>query len=49
MLVDYIDSINPLDGHKLRLDLEIREVFLAHKLPDLPVQEFSNYLADFLL
>ena len=50
----YIECINAPDGHMLRLSCEIHEAFRTHfrdcfaHCPDLQVQEFRNYLADFL-
>ena len=49
----YIRSVVTPDGHRLQSTGEIREAFRAHfqarfaQLPNLPVQEFHNYLADF--
>ena len=49
----YIDSINSPDGRVLRSNREIRDAFRAHfrdrfaRYPDLPLQEFRSYLADF--
>ena len=49
----YIDSIKSPDGHMLRSNREMRDVFRAHfcdrfaRCPDLPLQEFRSYLADF--
>ena len=51
----YIKCVNALDGRMLRSSREIRESFRAHfrdcfaRCPDLQVQEFRNYLADFPL
>ena len=48
----YIDSVKSPDGHLLRLNREIRDVFRVHfrdrfaRCPDLPLQEFRRYLAD---
>ena len=49
----YIDSVKFLDGHLLRLNLEIHDAFgtqfrgrFVH-FSDLPLQEFCSYLADF--
>ena len=50
----YIEFVKSSDGHVLRSNREMREAFWAHfrdrfaRCPDLPVQEFCNYLADFL-
>ena len=49
----YIECINSPEGCALRSSREIREAFRAHfrdrfaRCPDLQVQEFRNYLADF--
>ena len=49
----YIDSIKSPDGRVLLLNREIRDAFRAHfrdrfvRCPDLSLQEFSSYLADF--
>ena len=49
----YIKLITSPDGHALRSNREMREVFRAHfcdrfaRCPDLPVQKFRSYLADF--
>ena len=49
----YIECVNGPDGHVLRSSREIREAFRTHfqdrfaRCPDLQVQEFRNYLADF--
>ena len=49
----YIEFVKSPDGHMLRSNREMREAFWAHfrdrfaRYPDLPVQEFLNYLADF--
>ena len=49
----YIDSIKSPDGRVLRLNHEICNAFWAHfrdrfaHCPDLPLQEFHSYLADF--
>ena len=48
----YIDFKSP-DGHVLRSSREIRDAFRVHfcdrfaRYPDLPLQEFRSYLADF--
>ena len=48
----YIDSKSP-DGRVLRSNRDIRDAFRAHfryrfgRCPDLPLQEFRSYLADF--
>ena len=50
----YIVCVNAPNGHALRLSREIPEAFRTHfrdrfaRYPDLQVQEFRNYLADFL-
>ena len=50
----YIDSVKSPDGHVLRSNRDIHEAFRAHfrdgfaRLPDLPIQEFRSYLADFI-
>ena len=49
----YIDSVKILDGLVLRSSREMRDAFQAHfrdhfaRCPDLPLQEFRRYLADF--
>ena len=49
----YIDSVKSLDGRVLRAYREIHDAFRAHfrdrfaRCPDLSLQEFRNYLADF--
>ena len=49
----YLDSVKTLDGHVLRLNREMRDAFRAHfcdrlaRCPDLSLQEFRSYLADF--
>ena len=49
----YIDSVKSSDGCVLRSNLEIRDAFRAHfrdrfaRCPDLPLQEFRRYLANF--
>ena len=49
----YIDSVKSPDGHVLRASREMRDAFRAHfrdrlaRCPDLPLQEFRSYLADF--
>ena len=49
----YIDSVKSSDVHVLRLNRKMREAFPVHfrdrfaRCPDLPVQEFRSYLADF--
>ena len=49
----YIDSVETPDGHVLRSNREMRDAFRAHfrdrfsRCPDLPLQEFRSYLADF--
>ena len=49
----YIDSVKSPDGCVLRSNREIRDAFRAHfrdrfaRCPDLPLQEFRRYLADF--
>ena len=49
----YIEFILSPDGHVLRSNYEMLGVFRAHfrvhfaRCPDLPVQEFRSYLADF--
>ena len=49
----YIDSVKSLDGRELRSNRETRDAFRAHfrdhfaRSPDLPLQEFRSYLADF--
>ena len=48
-----IECVNSSDGRVLRSNREIRETFRSHfrdrfiRCPDLQVQEFCNYLADF--
>ena len=48
----YIDSVKTPDGRALRSNREMRDAFRAHfrdhfaRCPDLPLQEFRNYLAD---
>ena len=50
----YIDSVKTSDGRLLRSSREMRDAFRAHfrdrfaRCPDLPLQEFRSYLADFL-
>ena len=49
----YIDSVKTPDGRLLRSSCEMRDAFRAHFRdrfvcrPDLPLQEFRSYLADF--
>ena len=49
----YIEFVKSPDGHMLRSNREMRKAFGAHfrdrfaRCPDLLVQEFRNYLADF--
>ena len=49
----YIEFVKSPDGHVLRSNREMCKAFWAHfrdrfaRCPDLPVQEFHNYLADF--
>ena len=49
----YIELIKSPDGHVLRSNREMRRTFRAHfcdcfaRCPDLPIQEFCSYLADF--
>ena len=49
----YIYSVKSPDGYVLRSNREIRDTFQAHfrnrfvRCPDLPLQEFRSYLADF--
>ena len=49
----YIDSVKTPDGRLLRSCHEMRDAFWAHfrdrfaRCPDLPLQEFRSYLADF--
>ena len=49
----YIDSVKSSDEHVLRSNREIRDTIRAHfrdrvaRCPDLPLQEFRSYLADF--
>ena len=49
----YIDSVKSPDGRVLRSNRKIRDAFRAHfrdrvaRCPDLPLQEFRSYLADF--
>ena len=49
----YIDSIKTPDGRMLRSNREMRDAFRAHfhgrfaRCPDLHLQEFRSYLADF--
>ena len=49
----YIEFVKSPDGHVLRSNREMREAFWAHfrdrfaRCPDLPFQEFRNYLPDF--
>ena len=49
----YIDSVKTPDGRLLRSSREMRDAFRAHfrdrfaRCPDLPLQEFRSYLADF--
>ena len=49
----YIDSVKSPDGRELRSNREMRDAFRAHfrdcfsRCPDLPLQEFRRYLADF--
>ena len=49
----YIDSVKSSDGRVLRSNHELRDAFWAHfrnrfaHCPDLPLQEFRSYLADF--
>ena len=50
----YIEFVNSPDGRMLRSNCEMCEAFGAHfrdcfaRCPDLPIQKFCNYLADFL-
>ena len=49
----YIDSVKTPNGRMLQSSLEMRDAFRAHfhdrfaRCPDLPLQEFHSYLADF--
>ena len=49
----YVDSATSLDGRMLRSNREIRDTFRAHfrgrfaRCPDLPLQVFRSYLANF--
>ena len=49
----YINSVKSLDGHVLRSNREMHDAFQAHFrdhfacCPDLPLQEFRSYLANF--
>ena len=49
----YIDSVKSSDGRGLRSNRKIHDAFRAHirdcfaRCPDLPLQEFRSYLADF--
>ena len=49
----YIDSVKSPGGRMLRANREIRDAFRAHfrdrfaRCPDLPLQEFRRYLANF--
>ena len=49
----YIDSVKTPDWQLLRSNREMRDAFQAHfrdcfaRCPDLPLQEFCSYLADF--
>ena len=49
----YIDSVKPPDRRVLRLNRKMPDAFRTHfrgrfdRCPDLPVQEFRSYLADF--
>ena len=49
----HIECINTPDGRVLRSSREIREAFRVHfrnrfaRCPEIQVQEFRNYLADF--
>ena len=49
----YIDSVKSSDGRVLRSNRKIHDAFRAHfcdcfaRCPDLPLQEFRSYLADF--
>ena len=49
----YIDSVKSPDGRVLRSNREMRDAFRAHfrdsfaRCPDLPLQEFRSYLANF--
>ena len=49
----YIESVKSRDGRMLRSNNEMHETFREHfcdliaSCPDLPVQEFRSYLADF--
>ena len=49
----YIDSIKSPDGHVLRSNCKMRDAVWAHfhvrfaRCPDLPLQVFCSYLADF--
>ena len=50
----YIDSVKYPDGRELQPTCEMRDAFRANfrdrfaRCPDLPLQEFRSYLADFL-
>ena len=50
----YIDSLKSPNGHVLRSNREIRDAFRVDirdrfaRCPDLPLQKFHSYLADFL-
>ena len=49
----YIDSIKSPDRHVLQSNRKTRDAFQTHfrdrfaRCPDLPLQEFRSYLADF--
>ena len=49
----YIELVKSSDGHVLRSNRGMREAFRAHfrdrfpRCPDLPIQEFLNYSANF--
>ena len=49
----YIEFVKSPDGRMLRSNRKMREAFWAHfrhrfaRCPDIPVQEFRSYLADF--
>ena len=49
----YVDSVKSPNGRVLRSNCEIRDAFQAHfcnrfvRYPDLPLQKFCSYLADF--
>ena len=50
----FIEFVKSPDGHVLRSNREMHDAFRAHfryrfaRCSDLPIQEFHNYLADFL-